>query len=57
MQVDELMQKAIYQHATADVIRKLARQSGMKTLREDGTLKVLQGITTPLEVIAATIND
>lgn len=57
MLVDDPMQKAIYQHATVDVMRKLARQSGMNTLREDGVLKVTQGITTPLEVIAATLND
>ena len=55
MLVDDPMQKAIYQHATVDIMRKLARESGMNTLREDGTLKVTQGITTPLEVIAATL--
>jgi general secretion pathway protein E/type IV pilus assembly protein PilB len=57
MLVDDPMQRAIYQHATSDDMRKLARKSGMNTLREDGIQKVLQGITTPLEVIAATLNE
>jgi len=35
-------------------LRKAAQASGMRTLREDGRIKVLKGITTPKEVIEIT---
>jgi len=34
-----------------------AREMGMRTLREDGIRKVLAGLTTPEEVIRATVGD
>lgn len=55
--VDDALQKLIYQRATIDQLRKQARLSGMKSLREDGISKIYQGLTTPLEVIAATLHD
>jgi type II secretory ATPase GspE/PulE/Tfp pilus assembly ATPase PilB-like protein len=30
---------------------------GMRSLREDGARKVLSGLTTPAEVIRATVSD
>ncbi len=39
------------------VIRQRARDLGMRTLREDGIRKVLAGMTTPDEVITATMGD
>jgi len=39
----------------ATEIKELARKKGMKTLREDGIQKALQGITTLEEVMARTI--
>ena len=38
-------------------LRKKARELGMRTLREDGVRKVLAGVTTAEEVIAATMAD
>jgi type IV-A pilus assembly ATPase PilB len=38
-------------------LRKKARELGMRTLREDGVRKVLAGMTTAEEVIAATMAD
>jgi len=38
-------------------LRKKAREIGMRTLREDGVRKVLAGVTTAEEVIAATMAD
>jgi type II secretory ATPase GspE/PulE/Tfp pilus assembly ATPase PilB-like protein len=38
-------------------IRKLAVETGMRTLREDGIQKVLEGITTLDEVVRATQED
>jgi len=43
--------------APTSVLRARAREMGMRTLREDGIRKVLTGLTTPEEVIRATIGD
>jgi type IV pilus assembly protein PilB len=39
------------------MLRIRAREMGMRTLREDGARKVLAGLTSPEEVIHATIMD
>jgi type II secretory ATPase GspE/PulE/Tfp pilus assembly ATPase PilB-like protein len=39
------------------VLRVRAREAGMRTLREDGARKVTSGLTTPDEVIRATVGD
>lgn len=57
MTVNEDIQKLIYQCVPATEIRKVARQYGMKTLREDGMLKVLSGVTTFSEVMRITQKD
>jgi len=57
MAVDEDVQKLIYKRVPSTEIRKLARQMGMKTLREDGMLKVLGGMTTLEEVMRVTAKD
>lgn len=48
--VDEDIQKLIISHATAHEIMKLAKEKGTVTMREDGILKSLSGITTIEEV-------
>ncbi len=48
--VDEDIQKLIISHATAHEIMKLAKEKGTVTMREDGVLKALSGITTIEEV-------
>jgi type IV pilus assembly protein PilB len=48
--VDEDIQKLIISHATAHEIMKLAKEKGTVTMREDGVLKSLSGITTIEEV-------
>jgi general secretion pathway protein E/type IV pilus assembly protein PilB len=55
--VDDETRKLIYDKATASVLRARAREMGMRTLREDGVRKVLAGLTTPEEVVRATIGD
>ena len=50
IQVDEDIQKLIISHATAAEIMRLARSKGTVTMRQDGMLKVLSGITTIDEV-------
>lgn len=48
--VDEDIQKLIVTHATAGDIMRLAKEKGTVTMRQDGMLKVLAGITTIEEV-------
>lgn len=55
--VDDEVRKLIYEKAPASVLRQRAREMGMRTLREDGTRKVLAGLTTPEEVISVTVGD
>jgi type IV pilus assembly protein PilB len=35
-------------------LRKAAKASGMRTLMEDGKIKIFNGITTPAEVVRIT---
>ncbi len=48
--VDEDIQKMIISHATANEIMRLARTKGTVTMRQDGILKVLSGVTSLEEV-------
>jgi type II secretory ATPase GspE/PulE/Tfp pilus assembly ATPase PilB-like protein len=52
-----MVQKALEAGATAVAIRDAARRDGMKTLREEGIQKVLEGITTVNEVLRVTKDD
>ena len=55
--IDDEARKLIYEKVPASVLRTRAREMGMRTLREDGARKVLAGLTTPEEVIRATVGD
>jgi type IV pilus assembly protein PilB len=55
--IDDEVRKLIYDKVPSSVLRSRAREIGMRTLREDGARKVLAGMTTPEEVIRATIAD
>ena len=48
--VDEDIQKMIIKHSTANEIMRLAKSKGTVTMRQDGVLKVLSGITSMEEV-------
>lgn len=48
--VDEDIQKLIISHSTANDIMRLAKSKGTVTMRQDGILKVLSGITSIEEV-------
>ncbi|MFA5097048.1 MAG: type II secretion system ATPase GspE [Candidatus Margulisiibacteriota bacterium] len=52
--IDEKIRELILQKASADTIRKAAQAAGMKSLREDGLRKVLDGKTTLEEVARVT---
>jgi type IV pilus assembly protein PilB len=53
--IDDEARKLIYEKVPATVLRARAREMGMRTLREDGTRKVLAGLTTAEEVIRSTM--
>ena len=55
--IDDDARKLIYDKVPSSVLRARAREMGMRTLREDGVRKVLGGITTPDEVVRATVGD
>ena len=55
--IDDEARKLIYEKVPSSVLRTRAREMGMRTLREDGTRKAQAGLTTPDEVIKATVGD
>ena len=52
--VDEAIESAIAKDSPANVLKDIAVEQGMKTLRDDGIHKAFQGITTLEEVLART---
>jgi general secretion pathway protein E len=54
LRVTDEIQQLIMEKRDANVIKDRARKNGMRTLREDGWLKVKEGITTVSEVIRVT---
>ena len=57
MIIDSDIQDFIYQRKSAGQIKRLALESGLKTLRMDGARKVLRGITTVAEILRVTQAD
>ena len=55
--IDDTIQRMIFDRLPATQLRIRAREAGMRTLREDGLLKVVSGMTTLDEVIRATMGD
>jgi type IV pilus assembly protein PilB len=54
VELNSRIRELAFQKAATAELRKACRASGMRTLREDGRIKVLKGITTPAEVISIT---
>jgi type II secretory ATPase GspE/PulE/Tfp pilus assembly ATPase PilB-like protein len=54
MPIDTAIQEQIVNKATASQIKRGALERGLKTLRMDGVAKLLQGLTTPDEVLRVT---
>jgi general secretion pathway protein E/type IV pilus assembly protein PilB len=55
--LDDEIRRMVNEKMSVSMIRQRARDLGMRTLREDGLRKVLGGMTTPDEVITATMGD
>ena len=54
MVMDDQLRELTLKRASAEELRKVAIRSGMRTLRQDGLLKVAKGITTLEEVARVT---
>jgi general secretion pathway protein E len=54
MEMNEELREAIVRNQDAGQLTAIARRHGMRNLREDGWMKVAQGVTTPEEVIRVT---
>ncbi|TSC61186.1 MAG: type II secretion system protein E [Parcubacteria group bacterium Gr01-1014_107] len=54
LKIDEELHRLIITEAPPIDIQKVARDKGLKTLREDGIQKIRSGITTPEEVLKVT---
>lgn len=56
-QITDAIQRMIFEQRPANELRRAAREAGMRTLREDGLLKVVSGMTSLEEVLRATMGD
>ena len=54
--LDDAMKDLILKKASSNQINKIARLKGMKTIRQDGWGKVINGLTTPEEVMNITLS-
>ena len=52
--LNDRIRPLIMQRADAASVRRVARESGMPTLRDDGAEKVLAGLTSVEEVVRVT---
>jgi type II secretory ATPase GspE/PulE/Tfp pilus assembly ATPase PilB-like protein len=57
MTFNEQLRFAVLERKNAEQIKQIAMKSGMITLRQDGWKKVVDGITTPEEVMNVTVRD
>ncbi len=57
MVINDEVRTAIMNNADSNTIKTKARDFGMRTLREDGALKVIAGVTTVAEVTRVTRED
>ncbi len=54
IEIDDDIRKLILEKKDSALIKEAARKKGMRTLREDGWIKVKQGVTTVPEVLRVT---
>ena len=54
MELNEELRAIIMRNEDASKITAQARRNGMRNLREDGWLKIRNGVTTPQEVTRVT---
>ena len=54
LNIDDEMRQLIMKNSDASMIKALAMEKGMTTLRQDGASKILNGITSIEEVVRVT---
>jgi len=54
LEITDSIRRLILEKKDSTIIKEVARKNGMRTLREDGWLKVKQGMTTISEVLRMT---
>ena len=54
MELNEEVRKLIMANSDSGVLTQAARRNGMRNLREDGWMKIEQGMTTAEEVLRVT---
>jgi type II secretory ATPase GspE/PulE/Tfp pilus assembly ATPase PilB-like protein len=54
--VTEDLRTVILKNGTTSEIREMAQTQGMKTLRQSGLMKVIEGTTTVEEVLRVTLS-
>jgi len=54
LETNDVIQRLILEKKESHIIKEAARKNGMRTLREDGWIKVKQGVTTISEVLRVT---
>ncbi len=55
MVVSEEIERLAVEQASATVIENVAKEQGMKTLRDDGLAKVLAGVTSLEEILRVVV--
>ncbi len=55
--IDDVIKEMILNRVASGEIKKAAMQRGMRTLRQDGWQKVMDGLTTPEEILNLTQKD
>jgi general secretion pathway protein E/type IV pilus assembly protein PilB len=56
-EVNEELQRMIYENTRSAYLRERARSLGMRTMREDGLRKATAGLTTVEEVVSITVGE
>jgi type II secretory ATPase GspE/PulE/Tfp pilus assembly ATPase PilB-like protein len=54
MPINTALKQQLLQSADAHQLQQIAQKNGLSTLRQEGAYLVMQGITTPTEVVRAT---
>ena len=54
MPMTDTLRELVMDNVSATVLKRAAVEGGMRTLRSDGNLKVIGGITSPDEVLRVT---
>jgi general secretion pathway protein E len=57
LRVDDAVRELVMRNADAGALKRAALEHGMRTLRQDGVLKVRRGLTTAEEVMRVTQGD